>query len=115
MGPQTPCRMIFYCLTLYHYDDIKGYRNEALILGKLGKQVVLVSKKAFENLSFQGQIHAEKNIYYPKFIDRDSSARNAYKEQIKKGPSYKDDIFVLDILREEMKKDDVRIQRILSE
>ena len=34
---------------------------------------------------------------------------------IKKSKSYRDDIFVLDILREEMSNDDPRIQRILFE
>ena len=126
-----------FLIDLSDYDVVIGYRaddsyfsfaesfiqnglslrslNEALRLGKLGAQVVLVSEKAFENLSFISEEIAEKSIYYPKFIDRDSSARDAYKNEIKKKPSYKDDIFVLDILREEMKSDDVRIQRIVSE
>ena len=57
---------------------------------------------------------ADKTIYYPKFITRDSSARETYRNEIRTGRSYKDDIFVLDIIREEMKNDDSRIQRILS-
>ena len=36
-------------------------------------------------------------------------------KEIKKSKSYRDDIFVLDILREEMAGDDPRIQRILFE
>lgn len=125
-----------FLIDLSDYDVVIGYRaddsyfsfaesfvqnglslrglNEALRLGKLGTQVVLVSEKAFENLTFIGEEIADKTIYYPKFVDRDSSARDAYKNEIRKKPSYKDDIFVLDILREEMKSDDVRIQRIVS-
>jgi hypothetical protein len=88
--------------------------NQALRLGKLGEQTVLISEKAFENLKFEEVELADKTIYYPKFISRDSGARETYRNEIRKGRSYKDDIFVLDILREEMKNDDSRIQRILS-
>lgn len=34
---------------------------------------------------------------------------------LQKSRSYRDDLFVLDILREEMRNDDPRIQRILFE
>ena len=47
-------------------------------------------------------------------FSRDYGARETYRNEIRKDRSYKDDIFVLDILREEMKNDDSRIQRILS-
>jgi len=125
-----------FSIDLTEYDVVVGYRaddsyfsfaesfvenglplrslNKALRLGKLGEQTVLISEKAFENLKFEEAELADKTIYYPKFIARDSSARETYKKEIRKGPSYKEDIFVLDILREEMKEDDPRIQRILS-
>lgn len=45
---------------------------------------------------------------------RDSNAREMYRKEIRNRHSYKNDIFVLDILREEMKDNDSRIQRILS-
>ena len=41
------------------------------------------------------------------------SNNHTYRKEIKKTKSYRDDIFVLDILREEMSNDDPRIQRIL--
>lgn len=126
-----------FSINLTNYDIVIGYRaddsyfsfaesfvqnglplrtlNQALRLGKLGEQTVLISEKAFENLNFEGMELADKTIYYPKFITRDSSARETYRNEIRKSRSYKDDIFVLDILREEMKNDDPRIQRILSE
>lgn len=126
-----------FSLDLSAYDIVIGYRaddsyfsfaesfvqnglplrslNKALRLGKLGEQTVLISEKAFENIKFTGLELADKTIYYPKFITRDSNARETYRNEIKKSRSYKDDIFVLDILREEMKNDDPRIQRILSE
>ena len=127
-----------FLIDLTDYDMVIGYRaddsyfsfaesfvqnglslrslNEALRLGRLGVQTVLVSERAFEKLSFASAEIADKTIYYPRFMDRDSSARNAYRNEIRKRASYKDDIFVLDILREEMKSDDIlRIQRIVSE
>lgn len=126
-----------FLIDLSDYDVVIGYRaddsyfafaesfvqnglslrslNEALRLGKLGSQTVLISEKAFENLTFESAEIADKNIYYPKFIDRDLSAKETYRKEIRKRASYKNDIFVLDILREEMTSDDVRIQRIVSE
>ena len=56
-----------------------------------------------------------KEEYYPKFLARDTEARRSFKEDIKKKNSYKDDIFVMDLLREEIKNDDPRIQRIILE
>lgn len=126
-----------FLIDLSDYDVVIGYRaddsyfsfaesfvqnglplrslNRALRLGKLGEQIVLVSEKAFQNLQFKESELVDRTIYYPKFIHRDTGARETYRNEIRKGRSYKDDIFVLDILREEMKHDDPRIQRILFE
>ena len=126
-----------FSIDLKDYDVVIGYRaddsyfsfaesfvqnglslrclNQALRLGKLGEQTVLISEKAFMNLEFEGSEPADKTIYYPKFIARDSNAREIYRKELRNNRSYKDDIFVLDILREEMKQDDSRIQRIVSE
>lgn len=109
-----------FLIDLSDYDVVVGYRaddsyfafaesfvqnglslrslNEALRLGKLGSQTVLISEKAFENLTFESAEIADKNIYYPKFIDRDLNARETYRKEIRKRASYKNDIFVLDIL-----------------
>lgn len=125
-----------FSIDLKAYDVIIGYRaddsyfsfaesfvqnglplrslNEALHLGRLGTQTVLISEKAFRNLTFDGAGFADKTVYYPKFIARDSNARETYRKEIRNRRSYKNDIFVLDILREEMKDNDSRIQRILS-
>ena len=126
-----------YSVNIGNYDVVVGYRaddsyfqyaesfvsnglplrslNKALKLGKLGEQTFLVSQKAFEQIKFIDASPVSKDIYYPKFIDRDSSARKAFKQEIKKSRVYRDDIFVLDILREEMQNNDPRIQRIISE
>ena len=126
-----------YSIDPSEYDVIIGYRaddsyfryaesfvenglslrglNKALRLGKLGEQIVLISQKAYDQIKFIDAEPVERTIYYPKFIDRDSKAREEYKTDVKKSKSYRDDIFVMDILREEMKNDDPRIQQILSE
>jgi len=126
-----------YSVNIADYDVVIGYRaddsyfqyaesfvsnslplrslNKALKLGKLGEQTVLVSQKAFNQIKFIDAAAVSKDEYYPKFIDRDSSARKAFKQEIKKSKVYRDDIFVLDILREEMQNNDPRIQRIISE
>ena len=126
-----------YAIDISGYDLITGYRaddsyfryaesfventlplrslNKALQLGKLGLQTVLISPKAFERITFVDAAPVEKGIYYPKFVARDNQARQTYREEVAKSRSYQDDIFVLDILREEMKNDDPRIQRILLE
>lgn len=89
--------------------------NKALRLGKLGEQTVLVSEKAFRAVRFIDAEPVDKTEYYPKFLSRDTSARETYHNEIKRSRTYRDDIFVMDILREEMKNDDPRIQRILFE
>jgi len=126
-----------YSIDVTKYDYVIGYRandsyfryaesfvsntlplrslNKALRLGKLGLQTVLISEKSFEQIKFIDAYSVDKSIYYPKFLDRDTKARNTYRNEIKKSKSYRYDIFVMDILREEMKNDDPRIQRILSE
>lgn len=126
-----------YAIDTSSYDGIVGYRaddsyfqyaesfisnglplrslNQALKLGKLGEQTVLISKKAFAQIRFVDAFPVERSIYYPKFLDRDTTARKTYRQEIKKSKSYRDDIFIMDILREELENDDPRIQRILSE
>ena len=89
--------------------------NKALRLGKLGEQTVVISQKGFDRLKFVNAYSADKSEYYPKFLGRDTEARETYRKEIRKSKSYRDDIFVLDILREEMQNDDPRIQRILFE
>ncbi len=86
--------------------------NQAL---KLGSQTALISERAFKQIEFVNAEPVDKEVYYPKFLSRDTTARTTYQKEIKKSSSYRDDIFVMDILREEMKNDDPRIQRIILE
>lgn len=126
-----------FSVNLGDYDVVIGYRaddsyfsyaqsfvsnalplrslNRALKLGKLGAQTVLISERAFTQIEFVDAAPVNKEIYYPKFLSRDTTARTTYQKEIKKSRSYRDDIFVMDILREEIKNDDPRIQRIILE
>lgn len=89
--------------------------NRALQLGRLGEQTVLISEKAFDRLEFVGAEQADRIVYYQRFMTRDFQARESYWNAIKNSRTYRDDIFVMDILREEIKNDDTRIQRIVLE
>ena len=79
-------------------------------LGNLGVQTALVSEKAFARIRFMGAEATDKNIYYPKFARRDRDARLRYANEVARSASYRDDIFVLDILRQEMQNDDPRLR-----
>ncbi len=89
--------------------------NKALHLGKLGMQTVLVSEKAFSQLRFVSSEPVYSSVYYPGFIERDRSARKIYHEKISRESNIRDDVFVMDIIREEMDVNDPRLQRIISE
>lgn len=125
-----------FLIDVEEYDVIIGYRaddsyfsfaesfvsnslsltslNKALRLGKLGEQLALVSERAFENLVYIESLSAERSIYYPKFYSRDFNARKIYRDEIAHEENVLEDIFVLDIIRQEMTNDDPRIQRIIS-
>ena len=84
--------------------------NQAMRLGALGEQVVLVSEQAFRQIVFDGYESADYREYYYKRTERDAQARAAYRIQKKELSVLKDDLFVLDILREEMRPDDERLR-----
>ncbi len=116
------------------YDIIKGYRaddsyfsfasaflnntisisqlEKAMVLGKLGEQVVAMSEKAFAALTFQEAIHAGKEIYYPKKLARDTVARNEFKKEKIKGNVITEK-YMIDIMREGWENGDERLQRVI--
>lgn len=116
------------------FDIIKGYRADdsyfsfanaflqntislsqlerALLLGKLGEQIVLKSKKAFDSITFIESYEARKEIFYPKKKARDDSAREEFRKE-KNRINIENEFYVLDIIRGRWKNDDTRIQRIL--
>lgn len=83
--------------------------ERAMRLGNLGEQVVIKSPAAFERLSFQGAEFVPHEEWYPRRSARDSAARRAYfdRERNRRSPG---DLFILQILDEEMKPDDPRLR-----
>lgn len=83
--------------------------SEAMKLGNLGEQIVLISDKAFENITFISNSPADAQIYYKRKKDRDQKARKKYRET-KGMESLKDELFIIDIMREGMKQNDSRLR-----
>lgn len=110
------------------YDIIYGYRADdsyfgiastflsgglslqqlqyALRLGLLGEQVFLQSQKAFDALAFISAETVDKSIYLPRRYARDAIARSTFRQMV---PA-KEGIFILDILRNQIKNDDARLR-----
>ena len=111
------------CMIGYRADDsyfsfaqdfINGaisYRqlNRAMHLGKLGQQFVLKSKKAFERITFQGYEDADSSEWYNRKMERDRAARREY-FNVERNRLERGDIFITQILGEEMKADDPRLR-----
>lgn len=89
--------------------------NTAMRLGTLGEQIALVSPKAFGQIEFVEYEIADYREYYYKRAQRDHQARKDYQRQKKNLAALKEDLFILDIIREEIKNDDPRLQLHLSE
>lgn len=89
--------------------------NLAMQLGTLGEQVVLLSKRSFGQIEFVEHEVADYREYYFKRVERDQNARAAYKNHKKNLQQLMNDVFVLDIMREDMKYDEPRLQSVISE
>ena len=76
--------------------------SEAMRLGKLGEQVVLKSKKAFDSLTFVEAVKAPRQEYFAKYKTRDEEARARYR-QIATKPVAEDETYVIDIIRNNRK------------
>ena len=122
----------YFLPNVNNYDIVRGYRaddsyfnyandfinnaisvrelEEAMKLGNLGIQMQLRTEKAFKKLKFIEAIDADKNEYYHKYINRDTKAREGYRK-IQGNMPLRDDLYILDIIRQEIKNDDSRIQR----
>lgn len=116
------------------YDIIKGYRADdsyfsfanaflnntisvaqlerAMVLGKLGEQIVLMSEKAFGSIEFTEASAAPKEIYLPKKLARDTKAREEFQKEKGRGSVYTEK-YILDIIREGWRNDDQRLQRVV--
>lgn len=89
--------------------------NAAMQLGTLGEQIVLISPQAFGQIEFVEYEIADYREYYYKRTQRDEQARTDYRQRKKSLAALKEDLFVLDIIREEMKNDEPRLQFHISE
>ena len=84
--------------------------GEAMRLGKLGEQIVLKSEKAFQTIKYIGYEKVNLKAYFSKRAQRDNKAISEYRTYLKNIKFDKNDIYIIDILREEMKNDDQRLQ-----
>lgn len=118
-------------ITYDTYDIIKGYRADdsyfsfaqdflngtisvsqlkrAMMLGKLGEQIVLKSKTAFERITFLDANEVDHRVWYPKRKARDDKARQDY-HSTDKMTYIRGDIYITRIIDEEMRHDDERLQ-----
>ena len=95
-------------------DFVSGaisYRQlgEAMRLGKLGEQIVLMTEKAFKNVKYISNSPADADVYYKKKKERDKLARLEYRHA-KSESLLADELFIVDIIREGMKQDDERLR-----
>lgn len=92
-----------------------SYRQlaNAMSLGKLGQQIVLKSRTAFEQIEYVGHETADSNIWYARKIERDKSARREYFD-VERNARRKGDIYITNIIDEEMRGDDMRLRQNLS-
>lgn len=89
--------------------------NLAMRLGTLGEQIVLLSQRSFGQIEFVEHEAADYHEYYYKRAKRDQNARTTYAGRKKNLQQLMDDVFILDIMREDMKHDDPRLQSVISE
>ena len=88
-----------------------SYRQlaSAMHLGKLGEQFVIKSERAFKELEFLGYEKAERNQWYAKKALRDQNARRQYFD-VERNRRKKGDLYITQILDEEMRSDDTRLR-----
>lgn len=83
---------------------------QAMKLGELGEQVVLMTPKAFEKIRFIEYVIADGSIYNQKRMAREDRARKTYLSE--HGSDFEigaDDLFVRDIISQKVKNDDPRL------
>jgi hypothetical protein len=84
--------------------------SRAMKLGNLGEQFVLISPLAFERIKFVGVENAPRSKYYALKSKRDREARSQYLNSDRR-PNYNlDELYMLDIMRQEVKINDSRLR-----
>ena len=88
--------------------------DQAMRLGELGKQVAIISERAMQRLVYEGYVVADSKIYYAKRMNREKKAREKYLDGHGNNLDFvKQGLFVLDIMRSEVKNDDERLFRTI--
>lgn len=82
---------------------------KAMKLGKLGIQICIKSEKAFSRLAFLEAIPANGEEYYIRRSTRDRKAREDYLKLLEE-TNTRDAIYIMDIIRQDWKNDDERLQ-----
>ncbi len=83
--------------------------SNAMKLGELGLQIVIISEKAFKELHFEGFEEVNHLEYYSKRLARDNKARNDYLKGALRKNTLMDDIYIIDIIRKGIKNGDPRL------
>ncbi len=83
--------------------------KRAMHLGELGKQIVLMTPKAFSNLKFVGAEEADAKIFFTQKMERDNKARRRYREDRATGSGL-NELYMLDIMRGKIENGDTRLQ-----
>lgn len=81
--------------------------SEAMKLGCLGEQIVLMSRKAFNHIHFKEYIPVKAEEYYEKRIQRNEQAKKEYRKQ-RSVTTTPEDIFMIDIMRRNMSAEEIR-------
>lgn len=83
--------------------------EEVMYLGNLGEQVAIKSQMAFDNLTFLEARRVDSLEYYPKRLKRDQDARDSFfAKRFSENGTY-----MIDIMRQQWRDDDERLQRIV--
>lgn len=83
--------------------------DNAMHLGRLGEQIVLKSREAFDRIQFIDNIPAQKEEYFARKTLRDKEARRDY-QRSKEQSADVNDIYMLDIMREGIRNGDQRLR-----
>lgn len=81
----------------------------AMKLGKLGLQTCVKSEAAFSRLTFQGAIAADGDEFFIRKCTRDRKAREDYLKLLEENNG-RDAIYIMDIIRQDWRNDDERLQ-----
>lgn len=83
---------------------------QAMKLGNLGEQFVLLSKESFRHIHFVEAKSAPRSKYFVLKNKRDKAARSEYLNSNRKAEYNTDELYMIDIIRQEVKSNDTRLR-----